>query len=259
MVESAGVHSTDPGGGYRSLVQNFWRILTGLALVVLGFTILSWAYLVAAGINVTTPASRAQLLTLPTSIPSIWNIVHPTTTITWLAPFVVLLVQVFLTGGFYGTLVRANTGQAAGPGSFLLDAGRSFIRLFLWNVLWAGVSLLLSGIVQVFPEVHVTLLLLLLVARFLFLFVDLALVCERTVDAALRTALATLFNHLLAMLPYTVLLSFLTGLLLSVSASLQPTLVLLAGLLYALATTWILHMVVARYLVFSDWRSRTQI
>ena len=162
------------------------------------------------GVHVlTAPAIREQPLSLPTSIPSIWNIIRPSTNISWLSPFVVLLVQVFLTGGFYGSLVRVNTRQAVSPTTFLHDAAHSFWRLFLWYLLWTGINLLLVGVVRVFPQMNVTLTVLVLLLRYLFLFADVALVSERNIPLAFQLAVGTMLSGLVTMLPYGVLLIFL--------------------------------------------------
>jgi hypothetical protein len=238
------------------VIHQFWRSILGLMLVCTVFTAVSWWYLVSTDIVLTAPAIREQLLSLPTSIPSIWNIIRPSTNISWLSPFVVLLVQVFLTGGFYGSLVRINTRQAVSLTTFLHDAARSFWRLFLWYLLWTGINILLAGVVRVFPQMNVTLTVLVLLLRYLFLFADVALVSERNIPLAFQSAVGTLLSSVMAMLPYGVLLVFLTGF--SLSLSIHVSWFGLAGLAvaYGIAVTWLLHMVVARYVYFSNWADR---
>ncbi|MCL6517509.1 hypothetical protein, partial [Alicyclobacillus sp.] len=114
------------------MVQRFWRAFGALAALAAAFSALSWLFLRWLDIGIAPPGGRLQLLTLPTDFPAIWNFIHPATGVHWSLPFLVLVIQVFLTGGFYGVLIRVNTGKAAGLSTFLADAGRSFWRLLTW-------------------------------------------------------------------------------------------------------------------------------
>jgi hypothetical protein len=239
------------------VVRQFWRTFFGLALISTLFTAVSWWYLVSSDVVLTEPVTKSQVLSLPTSIPSIWNVIRPSTNITWFAPFVVLVAQVFLTGGFYGSLVRANTGQPTNPATFLHDAIRSFWRLFLWYLLWTGLNILLAGVVRVFPQSNATATALVLLLRYLFLFSDVALVSERNVSFALRSAVGALLSGLVTMLPYGVLLVIVTSAAMSLSTSVSWLTLLGVAVLYGVVASWLLHMVVARYLFFTNWAVRS--
>jgi hypothetical protein len=239
------------------VVRQFWRTFFGLVLISTVFTALSWWYLITSDVVLTQPVTKSQVLSLPTSIPSIWNIIRPSTNITWFAPFVVLVAQVFLTGGFYGSLVRANTGQPATPATFLHDASRSFWRLFLWYLLWTGLNILLAGVVRVFPQMNITATVLVLLLRYVFLFGDVALVSERNVGFALRSAVGALLSGVAAMLPYGVMLIVATSAALSLSTSISWLTLLGVAVLYGVVASWLLHMVVARYLFFTNWAVRS--
>ncbi|GMA51138.1 hypothetical protein GCM10025857_24950 [Alicyclobacillus contaminans] len=237
------------------MVRRFWRTMFALTVLSIAFTTASWAYLFASGVAIHPPALRSQLLSLPTGIPSLWSVVQPDTDTVWWAPIIVLLVQSFLTGGFYGSLVRANTGRPGSPAAFVMDGMRSFWRLLLWNLLWVGMNLLLAGVVQVFPQANAPLAAIVLAARYLCLFVDVALVAERHVHAAFKSAFVSLLRGLVSLIPLSVTIVFLTGLALSLAAEVSWIDLLAIGWLYSAAMTWLLHMVTARYLWLANWHT----
>lgn len=183
--------------------------------------------------------------------------IRPSTNISWIAPLVVLIVQVFLTGGFYGWLIRANTRRAVTPGTFVVDAARSFWRLFLWYMLWTGIGILVAGIDRVFPQMNFTLAAVLLLLRYMFLFVDMALVSERNIREAFQSAVSAMFSNFVGMLPFGILLILVTSVALSVSTMMNWLALLGLSVVYGAVMAWLLHMVVARYLYFSDWEARS--
>ncbi|MCL6636591.1 MAG: hypothetical protein K6T26_01470 [Alicyclobacillus sp.] len=236
--------------------QRFWRAFTALAGLACAFSGLSWMFLAAAHVPLLAPTQRLLLLNLPTLIPSLWNIVLPGQTLGAWAPLAVLLVQVFFTGGFYGVLVRVNTGQPVSPRSFVADAVHSFGRLLVWHGLWTAITLALAGTGTAWPATATLLAVLLWLARFVFLFADAALVCEPDFRTALRTATAALFAGFLPMLPLAVVLTVLTGAGLALAALAPPLAFAGLTLFYVVASVWLLHMVTARYLYFSAWQER---
>ncbi|MCL6592651.1 MAG: hypothetical protein K6T31_01625 [Alicyclobacillus sp.] len=236
--------------------RRFWRAFAALAALACAFSGLSWLFLTGAHVPLLAPAHRWLLFNLPTLMPSLWNIVLPGQTLGGWAPLAVLLVQVFFTGGFYGVLVRVNTGQPVSLRSYTADAVHSFGRLLLWNMLWTAMTLALAGMGTAWPATATLLAVLLWLARFVFLFADAALVCEPDFRTALRNAAAALFAGFLPMLPLAVVLTVLTGAGLALTASAPPLAFAALTLLYVVACVWLLHMVTARYLYFSAWQER---
>jgi hypothetical protein len=233
-----------------------------LGLTACLFTCASWFYLHAFGIPLVQPNAAMAVANLPTDFPSIWHIVSPSPTATsWLAPLLILLIQVFLTGGLYGSLVRANLGQAVGAASFVSDGLRSFWRLVAWNLLWTALYLVLgaiSGLGRGLPQAPLVFGIPVLILRFIFLFSDVALVCEQqsSVSSALRRSVRALFTNFVPMIPYAIALTLLSDIAVSLSTRVGPSLLLAIGLVYTLAVTWLLHMLTARYLYFSQWTTR---
>lgn len=242
----------------RTLVQRFWRAVTGLFILVTLYTSLSWYYLYTNHTLLFVPTNKAQFLSITTGIPSIWDFVRPNT-VGWTLPLLILIVQVFLTGGFYGTLVRANTGQDANPFSFLADALRSFWRLLLWNALWTAIAVLVSGITRVVPQLGLAVTLIVLLTRFLFLFGDIALVCEQDIRFAFTSAVRSLINGLVPMIPFALVMMLCSGFAVSLTGVTVTGALLLTAIVYGIAMTWVLHMVVARYLFYSKWQSRNHV
>ena len=242
------------------MVRRFWQSMAGLALVVLVFTLLSYLYLVLNLVPLFGKTTGLASLNLPTVFPSLWDILRPKTTSVVLAPFIVLLSQVFLTGGLYGSLLRLNAKQPLPAASFLADGLRSFFRLLLWNLLWTfAIPLFVVGIDGLASPIGEALTVVLVIARFLFLFADVALVSEhhRTMRESLRGAFAILVNHWLTMLPFGVVMiilsSLCTALLVHVGLSITGFLI---GIVYSVAMLWLLHLVVARYLFYGHERDR---
>jgi hypothetical protein len=244
--------------GGTHLVQRFWRALIGLFVLVILYTSLSWYYLYTNHTLLSVPTSKAQLLSISTGIPSIWDFIRPSVS-GWTLPLVILIVQVFLTGGFYGILIRANTGQEANPFSFISDAMRSFWRLLLWNVLWTAIALLVIGITRGVPQLGLVFTILVLIVRYLFLFGDIALVCERDIRFAFKSAVSALMNGVVPMIPFALVMMLLSGIAVSLTGATVSGTVWLIAIIYGVATTWVLHMVVARYLFYSEWQSRNRI
>lgn len=237
------------------MVRRFWTAITWLAIVVTVFTSLSWIYLYLNRVSLSKPSSTLQLINLPTTAPSLWNIIFPIVTGTWLVPVGILLLQVFLTGGFYGTLVRVNTDRRANAASFLSDSMHAYWRILLWNVMWELLSLLVIGLFKMSAPVSIGLSIVVVCLRYVFLFGDIALVCElqAPMGTALKHAGAALLNGIVPMLPYGVCTIIFTGGAMTLTAYAQAPVVLLVGVLYGLAMTWLAHLITARYLVFSNW------
>ncbi|SFU97404.1 hypothetical protein [Alicyclobacillus macrosporangiidus] len=238
------------------MVQRFWRAFLSLAALAAAFSAVSWVCLRWAHVGLSAPGGRLQLLTLPTGFPSLWNFIHPATGVHWVFPLLVLLVQVFLTGGFYGVLVRVDTGQPAGLSTFLADAARSFWRLLTWNLLWTALGLTAVGIAQALPALATLLSVGVLLARFVFLFGDVALVCEPAMREAIRSAAEALLHGFAPMLPFGAVMAASTGACLAISAQLPGWGLLALGVVYSVFMAWVLHMVAARYLYFSRWEER---
>ncbi|MDQ0190076.1 hypothetical protein JI721_04300 [Alicyclobacillus cycloheptanicus] len=239
-------------------MRRFYIAMVWLAVVVTVFTCLSWLYLYLNHVPLSKPASTMQTLNLPTTAPSIWNMTMPIVAGTWWLPVVVLIVQVFITGGFYGTLVRVNTGTAASAGSFLSDALRAFWRLLGWNLVWMLLSLFVIGLYRLSAPLSIALSILLIFGRYVFLFSDVALVCEMQapMQQALKNAALALLNGIVPMLPYGVCTMIFTGFAMTLTDYLSMTDLLWVGILYGLVMTWIAHMITARYLALSDWQAR---
>jgi hypothetical protein len=239
----------------HNLNNRFWSIFSSLTAITVIFTLVSWIY-ITTQTHLTGPKSSSDLLTLPTRIPSIWNIVRPNATGWWLAPLIVLIIQIILTGGLYGTLVRVNTRQVPSISSFISDAVRNFGRLLLWNLLWTALSIALIGTGRGYPSLSSTLAGIVVALRFVFLFADVALVSERSIPYAIKSAVATLFNRVISMIPYAVVIAVLSGAAFSASTVLSSPLLLVVSAIYCAIMTFILHMITARYLVFSGWFER---
>lgn len=238
------------------MVRKFWRSFALLALILCLFSLFSWLYIVSYLQADASSHAVLRGLVLSPEAPSIWNLVSPPRKGSFVGPVLVLLLQVWLTGGFYGSLIRANAGDDVNVTTWTSDGFRSFWRLLLWNLLWAAVSLVVLGISQALPAFGPAFLILVLVLRFLFLFGDVSLVAERDVRFALQTALRSLMRGFLAMIPFAVVLIILTDagrMLLSQGGALYPLVVSLA---YTVLTAWVLHMVTARYLFLSNWHER---
>lgn len=193
---------------------------------------------------------------MPTEAPSIWNLVQPGNTKQWLGPIIVLIVQVWLTGGFYGTLIRANTGEASNVPTFIVDSFRSFGKLLLWNLLWAAAAVVVIGLNRALPAFGPALNILIFLLRFVFLFGDIALVAEQNARYALTLAPKLVLSQWLVMLPFAIVMVIVTDAgrwLVGISPG---VLGLIIAIIYAVVMTWVLHMIVARYLMFSNWTAR---
>ncbi|MCL6517172.1 hypothetical protein, partial [Alicyclobacillus sp.] len=149
-----------------------------------------------------------------------------------------------------------NTGKAAGLSTFLADAGRSFWRLLTWNLLWTALGLTAVGIAQALPALSALLSVGILLARFVFLFGDAALVCEPAMREALRSAALALMSGFVPMLPFAAAIALVTGACLAAAALVPGWALLVLGVAYSVAMCWILHMVTARYLFYSRWEER---
>lgn len=241
------------------MVRRFWIAIFWLAVGVTLFTCLSWLYLYLNHVPLSKPSSTMQTINLPTTLPSLWNMTLPIVAGTWWLPIAVLLLQVLLTGGFYGTLVRVNTGANASGGSFVSDSLHAFWRLLGWNLLWALLTLFVIGLYKMSAPIAVGVSILLLFCRYVFLFADVALVCElqAPMQQALKTSALALLNGIVPMLPYGVSTILLTGIGMTVAAHASMGELLGAGIIYGVAMTWLSHMVTARYLALSDWTARS--
>ncbi|MCL6548313.1 MAG: hypothetical protein K6T30_05330 [Alicyclobacillus sp.] len=239
------------------MVHRFWRGMAALAALGVVFTSLSWFYLQATHWPLMTPGNVGTLLKLPTDFPSLWSFALPAADQTrgaaWFAPVMVLLIQTLLTGGMYGTLIRLNTGQPASVRSFAADGVRSFGRLLLWSLAWTAATSLALGLGRLLGQGTLVPAWLLLAARYLFLFADVALVSEQHTGMAnaLRIAARSLLTGALPMLPLAVLLTLITGGALYASSLFPPAGVWALAVVYVLVSLWLLHMVTARYLYFS--------
>ncbi|QQE78621.1 hypothetical protein [Alicyclobacillus sp. SO9] len=238
------------------MIKQFWQTMTALAVLVTAVSGLSLMYLGLSNMSLTPATSYSEWTNLPVTFPSIWNILRPAASAGWLVTIVVLVLQILLTGGFYGTLIRTNTGQAASVNTFMSDALRSFGRLLTWNILWAAIFLLIAAVARSLPQAALLLTILAIIVRFVFLFAETALVGEGRVPMAnaLRTAAVTLLGRMMQMIPFGVIVIVLSGLAEKLFASF-PLLRIPTVLAYALAMTWILHMIVARYIYYSNYQS----
>lgn len=239
------------------LLKRFWRSFIGLVLFLLVVDVLSWIYIVTHLTLQVAPTGILGRLVLPTEAPSIWNLIQPGNTKDWLPPFVVLIVQVWLTGGFYGTLIRANTNEQVNTATFIVDGSRTFVKLLLWNLLWAAVSMVVLGVSRGLPAFAPGLGILVLLLRFAFMFGDIALVAEKDPRYALKLAPSLLIQQWLVMLPLAIVIIVLTDLGRWLSGSTSSGLLVVVAGVYSIAVAWTLHMVVARYLYFSKWMERS--
>jgi hypothetical protein len=238
------------------LVRRFWRSFISLVLFLIVVDVISWFYIVT---HLTLQVASGGLLgsfVLPVDAPSVWSFIQPGITKNWLAPLIVLVAQVWLTGGFYGTLVRMNTSEAVSPTNFVFDGFRSFGKLLLWNLLWAAAAVAVVGLNRALPAFGPALFVLLLVLRFVFLFGNIGLVAERDARYALRLAASLLLSRWLTMLPYAIVLVFLADVARRLSGIVSGVGILVIAALYTVMAAWVLHMVTARYLAFSGWSER---
>lgn len=242
--------------GGNCLVRRFWLSFISLVIFLLVVDVVSWLYIVTHLTLQVAGSGLGDSFVLPTEAPSIWSFIQPGTTKDWLAPILVLVVQVWLTGGFYGTLIRMNTSEQVSPTNFVYDAFRSFGKLLLWNLLWAAAAVAVVGLNRVLPAFGPALFVLLLVLRFVFLFGNIALVAERDPRYALKLAPNLLISRWLTMLPYAIVLVLLGDLGRRLSGILSHHGTLFIAAIYTVLAAWVLHMVVARYLVFSRWNER---
>lgn len=237
------------------MVKHFWRSFIGLVFALFVFTIFSWFYIAVHWSHSGAPTTVTRWI-LPTEAPSIWNLVTLGHTGSFIGPVLVLLVQVWMTGGFYGTLIRANTGEISNATTFASDGFRSFGRLLLWNLLWAAVALAVLGLDTAVPAFAVGLNILIVICRFGFLFVDVALVAERDIRYAVQNGLACLLQGWLAMLPFAVVLLVMTDAGSQIAQRSNSAGLVVTAVVYVAATAWVLHMVAARYLYLSQWEER---
>ena len=231
-------------------------------------------WLIMSPMSLLRPTNTFQVLNLPTGFPSLWSIIRPAHFSGWIIPLLSLFLQTWLTGGYLGSLVRINTGQVVSVASFIADALRTFSRLLLWNLLWDAAALavaVVSAPARGFgvtngplpgnlPGVTVTVAWLFLAARYALFFAPIALVAEQgaTMRQALATSIRALLNGFLPMLPYAGLMLIATASALSVSALLPHWGLFLVSLVYLAIMTWLWHMVVARYLWFSNWVAKVK-
>lgn len=241
------------------MIRHFWQTILSLYFTTLVASILFILALHLEHLVFVQPSSAFQLLTLPNSLPSVWNIVQPAQLTSWVAPVVLLLLQTWLSGGFYGSLIRINTRHHASVASFVADAMRSFWRLLLWYILWDSLALTLAGLINALPMFNITLTLVFLVCSYVLFFVPIGLVAEQatSIRQTVATSIRALLDGFLAMLPYAGLMVLVTasGLAFSSRVTRSGLLLLLVG--YLAIMTWLWHMVIARYLLFSNWVSLT--
>jgi len=238
------------------MLRRFWKTMSVLALIIIIYSGLSWWFLYAHHTQLQQPRHVLQLLSIPLGLPSIWSIVHPTTTVSAIAPIVQLLLSVLLSGGLLGTLIRININREVSIATFFSDSIRPFWRLLGWNILWNALFLMAAMLTHVLTPLGYTASLLLLVVRFVFLFTDTALVAEQQTSAriAIFSSARTLFNALGQMLPYGIAVATLTGLATAIIPNHLNATSLSASLLYSLIMLWLLHLIVARYLFYSDYK-----
>lgn len=228
----------------------FWLYIT--TLIVSGLSIVG---IRLNHLGLVKPGNPLQVLILPGSFPSIWNIIQPTHLSNWFVPVVLLLLQAWLSGGFFGSLVRLNTWQTVTGASFVMDATRSFLRLLLWSLLWDSIALALAGFTHALPMFGTTAAFVLLAVHYVFFFVPIGLVAEQasSMREAVGTSVRALLDGFLPMLPYAGLMMLLTAIGLTLSAAVPWSEFIFLSILYLGLMTWLWHMVMARYLVFSDW------
>lgn len=230
----------------------------GLAVATAVFLILSLFALKTLHIPFAMPGRISMLTNFSTNFPTVWNIVRPGPKVGWWLSVIVFLVQIALTGGMFGTLVRINTGDDAAPGSFISDSIRPFGRLLLWNIFWSAVYLFVIWVGGYSIGLSLFVAVIVLLMRYLFIFVEIAFVCEgqdRLKDA-LTTAVNALFRGIVPMLPYGVAVLLFTGIATKVVYLSPFWLGALVSLAYCLVMLWLYHMIVARYLYYSNWRER---
>jgi hypothetical protein len=230
--------------------------MAALTAFVLLYTCLSWWYLWSNHMMFLQSHSLFPALTM--QIPSIWSFIQPSNVSSWIAPITVFVLQVWLTGGFYGTLARINMGQSASVGTFVVDSMRSFMRLLLWYFFWDACYVFVAEISRVSRSYGLFAAAVALIARYIFLFGDIALVCEgqATIRQAIRTALRSLTGGLVPMLPFGIAVAFVTDAAMTSAGRLSAPGVLFIAVIYAVVMTWLYHMVVARYLYLSNWITR---
>ncbi|MCF8566372.1 hypothetical protein LLE49_16745 [Alicyclobacillus tolerans] len=234
-------------------MRRFWQSFGYLAAFVAAMTCLSLIYIEGAHLSLVKPSNQLEFLTLPEHIPSVWDIVRPAVAASWVMPLLVLLVQVLLTGGFFGTLLRMNLRQQVNANTFASDSIRSFIRLLIWTLLWDLLSLLVTSLSRLMYPLGVTAAIALFAMRFAFLFGSIALVSEQGVPfgKALGAAGKTMLARFVPMLPYGLGIALLTGVSMAITASLPTAVIVVLSILYTTLMTWLWHMVVARYLFYS--------
>lgn len=184
-----------------------------------------------------------------------WNIVQPVHLMNWFFPLLLLVLQAFLSGGFFGSLLRLNTLQTVSVASFFADAMRSFLRLLLWSILWDSIALAIAGMTHALPMLGVTAALVFLAVHYVFFFAPIGLVAEQTssIRNALKTSVQALLDGFLPLLPYAGLMVLLGAAALALSATISRGWFLVLTVVYLALMTWLWHMVIARYLVFSNW------
>lgn len=242
--------------GGSCLVRRFWNTFISLAVLLAVVDVLSWLYIVSHLTLQVLSGGLVSRLMLPTEAPSIWNLVQPGNTKYWLGPILVLVIQVWLTGGIYGTLIRANTNEPTNGNTFIVDGFRSFGKLLLWNLLWAAAAIVVMGVGRIMPPLAAALDVLILILRFVFLFAEIALVAERDARYAIKLAASLLVERWLIMLPFGVGLILLTDVTRWLMTITPSFVMLLIAIVYSVVTVWVLHMIVARYLFFSNWVTR---
>lgn len=201
------------------------------------------------------PTEIFSLLSIPIEFPSIWNLLQPLKSIGTVVPSIVFILQIFLTGGLFGSLIRLNRSQNPGVASFIADGTQSFARLFVWNLLWTIViPFLLFDIGRAVLPFAQMLAVLMLILRFVFLFVDISLVSEQkmSMGQAIRSGVQTLLGSFLAMVPYGLGIAILTGIGLTYSSRMSGIELWLSGMVYAVVMLWLMHMIVARYLFYGS-------
>lgn len=207
--------------------------------------------------HLTVSAHSTSFVTLPTEYPSIWDFSTPGKASSWVAPAFVFVLQAWLTAGFYGTLIRLNTRNDVSLATFIVDASRAFWRLFLWTFLWNGFYMFVLSLSGVAPRLAVPLAAFTFMLRFIFLFSNAALVYDRqtSIRSALQTSIRALVTGLLPMLPYAVVIALMSNLAFYAAAHSSFYMTLIISIVYGIAMTWVLHLIVARYLYFSRLRT----
>jgi hypothetical protein len=231
--------------------------MRSLALVVVIVNTLLFSYVLFHHVTLGKPAGIFSLLSIPIEFPSLWNILQPLHSLGTVVPSIVFILQIFLTGGLFGSLIRSNRSQTTSAASFASDGIQSFGRLFIWNLLWTIViPFFLFDIGRAFLPLAQLLAVLMLILRFMFLFVDISLVSEQqlSMGQAIQNGVQALFNGFLAMIPFGLGIAIVTGLGLTYSARLSIGMLWFVGIVYCLLMLWLMHMVVARYLFYAPRR-----